>query len=182
MKARTPNARRRSGGALEFLDEHVLGTSGNEGWIMRPGSKFLHSFGVLSVLWSACAHAGSISVTVSGVIANGTTVLAAVCTTELEPSACSIGERKPASSSTMRFVFDGLAPGRYAIAAFQDLNGNGGLDRTKLGLPLEPFGFSNDAGRSGRPSFASAAFALGDGKREISLRLRGIARQTAPTD
>jgi uncharacterized protein (DUF2141 family) len=82
----------------------------------------------------------------------------------------------------MRFVFDGLAPGRYAIAAFQDLNGNGSLDRTKLGLPLEPFGFSNDAGRSGRPSFASAAFVLGDGKREISLRLRGIARQTAPTD
>lgn len=134
------------------------------------------------MLSSVCAQAGSVSLTLSGIVPNGTIVLAAVCTSELEPSSCALGERKTASSSTMRFSFEGLSPGRYAVAAYQDLNGNGSLDRSKLGLPLEPFGFSNDAGRSGRPSFVSAAFVLGDGKREVSVRLRGIARQTAPSE
>jgi uncharacterized protein (DUF2141 family) len=82
----------------------------------------------------------------------------------------------------MKFVFEGLAPGKYAIAAYQDLNGNGNLDRSKLGLPLEPFGFSNESGRSARPSFSAAAFSLGEGRKDISVRLRSISRQNAPAD
>ncbi|WP_211097023.1 DUF2141 domain-containing protein [Neolewinella litorea] len=31
--------------------------------------------------------------------------------------------------------------GRYVVAAFQDLNGNGLLDRNFLGVPTEPYGF-----------------------------------------
>ena len=134
------------------------------------------------VFWSAIADAGSVAVTLSGVVPNGTTVLAAVCTSELEPSSCGTGERRAAASSTMRFVFEGLAPGKYAIAAYQDLNGNGNLDRSKLGLPLEPFGFSNEAGRSARPAFNAAAFFLGEGRKEIYVRLRSISRQNAPAD
>ncbi len=134
------------------------------------------------VFWSALADAGSVAVTVSGVVPNGTIILAAVCTSELEPSSCGTGERRAAASSTMKFVFEGLAPGKYAIAAYQDLNGNGNLDRSKLGLPLEPFGFSNEAGRSARPSFNAASFSLGDGRKEIYVRLRSIPRQNAPAD
>lgn len=134
------------------------------------------------VFWSAFANAGSVAVTVSGVVPNGTTILAAVCTSELEPSSCGKGERRAAASSTIRFVFEGLAPGKYAIAAYQDLNGNGSLDRSKLGLPLEPFGFSNEAGQSARPSFSAASFSLGEGRKEIYVRLRSIARQNDPAD
>ena len=32
--------------------------------------------------------------------------------------------------------------GRYVIAAFQDMNGNGELDRNFFGVPTEPYGFS----------------------------------------
>src|ERR1043166_9360408 len=39
----------------------------------------------------------------------------------------------------------GLAPGTYAIEAYQDLNSNDKMDKSWLGLPLEPFGFSRDA-------------------------------------
>lgn len=134
------------------------------------------------MVWSAFANAGSVAVTVSGVVPNGTIILAAVCTSELEPSSCGTGERRPATSSTMKFVFEGLAPGKYAIAAYQDLNGNGNLDRSKLGLPLEPFGFSNEAGRSARPSFEAASFSLGGGRKEIGIRLRPISRQNAPAE
>jgi len=37
-----------------------------------------------------------------------------------------------------------LAKGEYAIAAFQDRNKNGDLDRNFLAYPTEPFGFSNN--------------------------------------
>jgi uncharacterized protein (DUF2141 family) len=53
----------------------------------------------------------------------------------------------------------GLPPGRYAIAAFQDTDGDGKLSKGALGIPREPFGFSNGArARFGLPAFDAAAF------------------------
>jgi uncharacterized protein (DUF2141 family) len=55
-------------------------------------------------------------------------------------------------------VFRDLPAGRYALSLYQDLNGNGVLDRNPLGIPREPYGFSRDAmGRMGPPSFGDAA-------------------------
>ena len=55
----------------------------------------------------------------------------------------------------------GLAPGRYAIAAFQDLNRDGKLGTNPVGIPNEPFGFSSEArARFGPPSFEAAAFTV----------------------
>lgn len=55
----------------------------------------------------------------------------------------------------------GLAPGRYAIAAFQDLNRDGKLGTNPVGIPNEPFGFSSEArARFGPPSFEAAAFMI----------------------
>jgi uncharacterized protein (DUF2141 family) len=67
-------------------------------------------------------------------------------------------------------VFTNLEPGRYASVAFHDENGNGELDRNFLGIPAEPYGFSNHAqGFLGPPSFA--AIALGDGDSAIRIVL-----------
>ena len=58
-------------------------------------------------------------------------------------------------------VIAGLPPGRYAVAAFHDTDGNGDLTLWPIGLPREAYGFSNNArGRFGPPTFASAAFDL----------------------
>ncbi|MEM1142908.1 MAG: DUF2141 domain-containing protein [Pseudomonadota bacterium] len=54
----------------------------------------------------------------------------------------------------------GLPPGRYAIAVFQDLNGNKKLDRSFGIFPREPYAFSSDAGRYGPPGFEAAAISL----------------------
>ncbi|CAN5362475.1 hypothetical protein BH10PSE2_BH10PSE2_03250 [soil metagenome] len=55
----------------------------------------------------------------------------------------------------------GLPPGQYAIAAFQDVDGDGKLGTGSFRIPREPFGFSRDArGRFGPPGFDAAAFAL----------------------
>jgi uncharacterized protein (DUF2141 family) len=50
-------------------------------------------------------------------------------------------------------------PGKYAIKMFHDLNGTGRLARNFLGIPEEPYAFSNNAtGRMGPPEFNAAAF------------------------
>jgi uncharacterized protein (DUF2141 family) len=57
---------------------------------------------------------------------------------------------------------EGLAPGRYAIKSFHDVNGNGKMDANPFGMPTEPFAFSNNArGSMGPAAWADAAFEIG---------------------
>jgi uncharacterized protein (DUF2141 family) len=59
-------------------------------------------------------------------------------------------------------AFDGVAPGAYALRAFQDADGDGALTRDAAGAPAEPFGFSGDPGGTyaGPPTFAAARFVV----------------------
>ncbi len=47
-----------------------------------------------------------------------------------------------------------LPPGEWAVAITQDLNNNDKVDKNMLGIPTEPFAFSNNV----RPHFAPPAF------------------------
>ncbi len=69
-------------------------------------------------------------------------------------------------------VFNDLAKGDYAISVFQDVNKNNQLDTNFLGIPTEPYGFSNDAmGTFGPPSFDKAKVQVaGNEKTIIHLR------------
>lgn len=63
------------------------------------------------------------------------------------------------SGDTVRVSFEGVAPGTYGVKLYHDVNGNGKLDRNLIGMPSEPYGFSNDApARMGPPRWADAAF------------------------
>lgn len=56
---------------------------------------------------------------------------------------------------------DGLRPAKYAFKYFHDENNSNELDFNKLGMPLEGYGFSNDAkGFLGPPSFHRTIFDL----------------------
>ena len=69
--------------------------------------------------------------------------------------------------------FADLAPGKYAVAAYMDSNGNHKLDSNFVGKPIEPYGFSRDArNRFSAPSFEQAAFELGDGSVALVIRLK----------
>jgi uncharacterized protein (DUF2141 family) len=69
-------------------------------------------------------------------------------------------------------VFSNLEPGRYAAIAFHDENGNGKLDKNFLGVPTEPYGFSNNVqGFLGPPTFEDAAMALGDSNEAVRITL-----------
>lgn len=69
----------------------------------------------------------------------------------------SVGEVR-ARDGSVRLEFSAPAQRRVALAAYQDLNGDGRLNRNIIGLPTEPYAFSNNApARFGAPSFADAA-------------------------
>jgi uncharacterized protein (DUF2141 family) len=69
--------------------------------------------------------------------------------------------------------FRDLLPGTYAVAVLHDENENSKMDFNFLGMPLEGYGFSNDAAvLLGPPSFESAAFRLLQRPSEITIRAR----------
>lgn len=70
-------------------------------------------------------------------------------------------------------VLTDLPAGRYGIMAFLDANGNGRLDTLPIGLPTEPYGFSQNArGRFGPPSWSAAAVEVGDDRARQVIVLR----------
>lgn len=78
----------------------------------------------------------------------------------------------PMREGEAQLVFVGLPPGRYALKSFADENGNGKLDTNLVGVPIERYGFSNEArGRMGPPAFDAAAVPLEATGGSIALRL-----------
>lgn len=69
-------------------------------------------------------------------------------------------------------VFENLEPGEYAVTLFQDLNENLKLDTNLIGMPKEPYGFSNNVmGNMGPPTFEQAKIKVGDDKK-LTITLR----------
>lgn len=75
------------------------------------------------------------------------------------------------TKETMTLVLGDLPSGDYAIKLFQDENDNGRIDMNTIGIPTEPYGFSNNGGMFGPPSFEEAKVTL-DKPTEIEIELR----------
>ena len=115
-------------------------------------------------LAAAPARAASLVVELRGITeARGELMVAlAAAPAEFPDHASRFAQAAAAAVGVARVRFDGLPPGDYAIAAFQDVNSNAVLDKNPLGIPSEPYGFSNDArGWFGPPSWQAARFHLG---------------------
>lgn len=79
----------------------------------------------------------------------------------------------PAKPGETIVTLQGVKPGTYAVKLFQDFNRNGEFDMNWLGLPLEKFGFSNDARPMfSEPPFDSTKFELRPGTNTITIHLQ----------
>ena len=125
----------------------------------------LSIFAVAATLGTTMAPAfgGNLEITVGSIKGDTGKVLAAL---HSEAGAATFPDTKGIVSAqsaqavpgTIRFVFEDLPAGRYAIAVIHDKNNNGKLDTDFLGMPKEGFGFSQNAtGFMGPPSFKKAA-------------------------
>jgi len=56
-------------------------------------------------------------------------------------------------------IFQGIPAGKYAVVVYHDENANGHFDQNAFGMPLEGYGFSNNAAPLfDAPKFATASF------------------------
>jgi uncharacterized protein (DUF2141 family) len=77
----------------------------------------------------------------------------------------------PAIAGTVLGRFVDLPPGRYAVIAYHDENGDGKLNLRFGMFPKEGYGLSNNPKLSGPPRFADAALDLPGAGLRIDIRL-----------
>lgn len=83
-----------------------------------------------------------------------------------------MGGSVEAESQLVSYSFKGLEKGIYAVSIFHDINGNGKLDANFIGIPTEPYAFSNDAkGTFGPPNFEACKFELHTEDQKIVIKL-----------
>lgn len=78
---------------------------------------------------------------------------------------------EPAVENSLTLIAEDLPPGEYAIRIMHDVNGNDELDANFVGMPTEPYAFSNNArGMFGPATWEDARFVLeGEVTQVISL-------------
>lgn len=134
-----------------------------------------HAIAALAALAHLAAAAGASAATlviqVRGVQSDQGAIYAGVCATGFGEGDCPYKGREAAAVGTVELRIQGVEPGDYAIAVFQDLNGNGRIDRPFF-IPTEPYGFSNDTGRIGPPRFEAAKVSVREPTTTVVIPLR----------
>lgn len=66
-----------------------------------------------------------------------------------------------------------LPYGKYAVAVYHDLNKNHKLDKNLMGIPVEPYGFSNNPKVKWRaPTFQDALFEFTKNQTKLNITLK----------
>jgi uncharacterized protein (DUF2141 family) len=119
---------------------------------------------------------GSITVQLTGVENDQGPVKLCVCRSEDEYTGktkefCTASTEL--KSKKAEWVFKNMPYGTYSIKAFHDENENSKLDTNFAGMPVELYGFSNNArGQFGPPSFAKTAFTLSAPQMTVAIELK----------
>lgn len=119
----------------------------------------------LVLLPAFLAEAAVLDVRITGASASGGPVVVSVYGSQAD-----YDSSKPLATASVAAGVEGAASavftnlpagGAYAVRAHQDVDGNGKLDRKGVGMPSEPFGFSNNfQPRFGPPPYNLLAFGL----------------------
>ena len=111
---------------------------------------------------TACAQTGTIAVKVTQVdLKKGGNVKIGIYDAKGFPVVGkeAHGSDVKVTNTTATCVFENIPIGKYAIAAFQDENVDGELNKNLFGVPTEPYGFSmNKFGKFGPPKFEKVSF------------------------
>lgn len=114
-----------------------------------------------------------VELTIKGIEKQQGSILVAVYNTEESFMKKRLTSKKvKVTGKEVSLVFEDVASGDYAITTFHDENDNNKLDTNFLGIPNEPYGFSNDAmGSFGPPSFEKAKLKV-DSDKKLVINLK----------
>ena len=122
------------------------------------------------------AHAARLDIELAGIGNDRGLVRVAVCApATFTTRNCPFTGAAPAKPGSVVVSVPDIPPGRYAVQAYHDEDGNGRLRKGLFGLPAEAIGFSRDARiRLGPPSFEDAAIDVAEPVTATRLRLRHL--------
>ena len=143
---------------------------------------------VLLILFAPTVTASELRITVEGIRSpHGTILIGLYDSLETFTRAIELADKDGFLNDPNRFaavalranaamksavVLTNLDPGRYAIILFHDENGNGKLDKNALGVPTEPYGFSNNVrGFLGPRDFEEAIMEVNAGDKAVRIAL-----------
>lgn len=124
---------------------------------------------------AAQASTGSLEVTLAGVAHDRGTLRVGLYNEPktFRKEALAVATAQTAATPGQASVrFDALPPGRYAIMAYHDEDGNGELNRRFGMFPTEGYGLSNNPTVAGPPAFEDSAFAISSGPNQTRIELR----------
>jgi len=123
----------------------------------------------------SAASAADLTVAVGGVRNTSGSISAGIYNSEssfAKAAEALVLVRIKATQGSVGFTVHDLPPGRYAVAAFHDENGNGRLDFDPTGAPTEGYGISNNARNpQAPPEFAKAAFELRGQSKSVTINI-----------
>lgn len=112
------------------------------------------------------ALAADLTVTIRGIESSEGQLMIAVVGSEAAfngDGAAALSLLVAPQSGSVTFSTDALPAGDYGIRVMHDENGNGDMDANLVGMPTEPWGFSNNAmGNFGPPGWADVRFTLSE--------------------
>lgn len=102
----------------------------------------------------------AVEIAVDGLKAGLGSIYVGLCTeAEFMRGPCAMNAKAKVDAETATLRIEGVPPGRYAVAAWWDVNDNAEMEKGGWGEPLEPTGASNGAiGNMGPPQFSDAVF------------------------
>lgn len=134
---------------------------------------------LVSILFfSSVLFAGDLTVIIDDIVVDSGTVYIGVFDAEEKFTLAGKEVKRAvvaASKTKISGTFKNIQIGKsYAVFAYQDLNGNGVLDKTKMGKPSEPVAFSNQT-KKGFQNYLRSCFIMKD-KVSTELMLRRISK------
>lgn len=130
-------------------------------------------FTFFCVTSSPSAFGADLNVEIKNVGDKGTVMVALFKPSDRWLGRASVGTATPARSDGVSVTFKGLEEGEYAISLFVDENGNGKMDTNPIGIPIEPYAFSNDAtGSFGPPTFEKAKFSVSKENKTLVITIK----------
>lgn len=141
---------------------------------MNFTQKLLAAIVCIASIAPATVHAAELTVTINGVASDKGKVLVALYDkADIWMKRAIKYAGVEAKTNGVAVVIKDLVEGDYAVSIHHDENGNGKFDTNAIGIPLEPFGFSNDAsGNFGPPTFEQAKFRLDGEKKSIVINFK----------
>lgn len=119
---------------------------------------------------------GTLVVKFNGMSSNDGKVIIALCNNDAnytDNKSPFIGKSISIDKNTAIIEFEDLPFGEYAIKAFHDEDSNNDLNTNIIGIPIEDYGFSNNArGMFGPPSWEDAKFKLNDETKIVEIEIK----------